>query len=109
MNEISASNLEAMIEYYERTNTETDFVNFQKELRWMKKRVAKIKKENPRFNAMADEIIEQIEKYQTMRFAGLLERYYQSKEMEITAMISGMKHFINAKERRGVRIRKNEE
>ena len=95
---IAKSDLEAMIAYCKKRKTHTDFVNFQEKLKDMRERVEKLKRENPGFGSMADTIIQEIEEYQTTRFVGLLERYYEGKIMKIMAMISRLKHFMNAKE-----------
>jgi len=97
MDEIAKSDLEAMIAYYKKRKTNADFVNFQEKLKDMRERVEKLKRENPGFGSMADTIIQEIEEYQTTRFVGLLERSYEGKIMKIMAMISRLKHFMNAK------------
>jgi len=98
MDEKARSDLKAMIAYYKERKTEMDFVNFQEELERMKERVEKLRERNPGFDSMVDAIIQEIDKYETTRYAGLLKRYYEGKEMEILSMISRLKHFMSAKE-----------
>ena len=95
MDEIAKSNFETMIEIYKERKTNMDFVNFQEMLKVMKEEVEELKKGNPRFNSMIDEIIQEIEKYQTARYVGYIKRFYESKISEITAMISRLKAFMS--------------
>jgi len=95
MDEIAKSNLKTMIEIYKERKTNMDFVNFQEMLKLMKEEVEEFKKGNPRFNSMIDGIIQEIEKYQTVSYAGYLKRFYDSKISEITAMISRLKAFMS--------------
>jgi len=95
MDEIAKSNLETMIEIYKERKTDMDFVNFQETLKTMKGEVEEFKKGNPRFNSMIDGIIQEIEKYQTARYAGYIKRFYEGKISEITAMISRLKAFMS--------------
>jgi len=95
MDEIAKLNLETMIEIYKERKTNTDFVNFQETLKTVKGEVEEFKKGNPRFNSMIDGIIQEIEKYQTGRYAGYIKRFYEGKISGITAMISRLKAFMS--------------
>jgi len=95
MDEMAKSNLETMIEMYKERKTNVDFVNVQETLKAMKGEVEEFKKGNPRFNFMIDEIIQEIEKYQTARYAGYIKRFYDDKIAEITVMISRLKAFMS--------------
>ncbi|MCK4434405.1 hypothetical protein KAU92_02855 [Candidatus Bathyarchaeota archaeon] len=95
MDEMAKSNLETMIEMYKERKTNTDFVNFQETLKAMKGEVEEFKKGNPQFKSMIDGIIQEIEKYQTARYAGYIKRFYEGKISEITAMISRLKAFMS--------------
>jgi len=44
---------------------------------------------------MIDGIIQEIEKYQTARYAGYIKRFYEGKISEITTMISRLKAFMS--------------
>ena len=91
MDEIAKSNLETMIEIYKERKINMDFVNFQEMLKLMKEEVEEFKKGNPRFNSMIDEIIQEIEKYQTTRYVGYIRRFYEGKISGIMRMISNLK------------------
>lgn len=95
MDRIAKLNLETMIKIYKDRKTNTDFVNFQETLKTMKGEVEEFKKGNPRFNSIIDGIIQEIEQYQTARYAGYIKRFYESKISEITAMISRLKTFMS--------------
>jgi hypothetical protein len=95
MGEIAKSNFETMIEIYKQRKTNTDFVNFQERLKFMKKEVEELKRENPGFSSMSDRIIQEIEKYQTARYTGYIKRFYEGKISEITGMIRRLKAFMS--------------
>ena len=95
MDEIVKSNFETMIEIYKQRKINMDFVNFQEMLNFMKEEVEELKRGNPRFNSMADRIIQEIEKYQTASYRGYIKRYYERKISEITAMIRRLKAFMS--------------
>jgi hypothetical protein len=95
MDEIAKSNFETMIEIYKQRKINMDFVNFQEMLKLMKEEVEELKRENPRFNSMADRIIQEIEKYQTASYRGYIKRFYEGKISEITAMIRRLKAFMS--------------
>ena len=79
---------------YREQKINTDFINFQEKLRSVKEEVEHLKKENIP-NYVIDQIIQEIEKYQTTRYTGYLKRYYEGKIFEITEMISRLKLFVN--------------
>ena len=95
MDEIAKSNFETVIEISKQRKTNMDFVNFQEMLKLVKEEVEELKKGNPRFNSMTDRIIQEIEKYQTVRYWGYIKRFYELKISEITAMISRLKAFMS--------------
>jgi len=94
MDEIAKSNFEMIMEIYKERKTDMDFVNFQEMLRLLKEEVEELKGGNQQLNSMIDGIIEEIEKYQTTRYAGYIKRFYDRKISEITAMIRRVKVFM---------------
>lgn len=95
MDEIDALNLEAMIEIYKKRRTNLDYITFQARLRAMKEEVEDFTKGNPRFKSMIDEIIQEIERYQTVGYVGYIRRFYERRLSEIMVMISRLKAFMS--------------
>ena len=96
MDKIAESNLKAIIEIYKERRINTDFVNFQERLKGMKKEVEGLKKGNPQYSSMIDEIVQEIEKRQTTMYVGYLNRFYLRETSKISEMISRVKMFIDA-------------
>ncbi len=96
MDEMTRVNLEAMIELYREQKSNVDFINFQELLKAMKEEVKDLKTQNPQTHFIANRIIQEIEKYQTIRYIGYIERFYEGKICDIKAMISELKALVNA-------------
>jgi len=97
MDKIAESNLKAIIEIYKERRINTDFVNFQERLKGMKKEVEGLKKGNPQYSSMIDEIVQEIEKRQTTMYVGYLNRFYLREMSKISEMISGLKNVYRCK------------
>jgi len=96
MDKIAESNFKAIIERYKERGINADFVNFQERLKGMKKEVEDLKKGNPQFSSMIDEIVQEIEKFQTTMYVRYLNIYYLLKISKISQRISRLKVFIDA-------------
>ena len=94
-NQIAKSNLETMIKIYKERRINTDFVNFQERLQDMKAEVESLKKENPQYTSMIDEIIREIEERQTTTYVGYLKNVYLSEISKISEKISRLKMFMS--------------
>ena len=97
MDKIAESNLKAIIEIYKERRINTDFVNFQEKLKGMKKEVEGLKKGNPQYSSMIDEIVQEIEKCQTTMYVGYLNRFYLRETSKISEMISRLKNVYRCK------------
>lgn len=97
MDKIAESNLKAIIEIYKERRINTDFVNFQEKLKGMKKEVEGLKKGNPQYSSMIDEIVQEIEKRQTTMYVGYLNRFYLRETSKISEMISRLKNVYRCK------------
>jgi len=94
-NQIAKSNLETMIKIYKEREINTDFVNFQERLQDMKEEVERLKKGNPRYTSMIDEIIREIEERQTTTYVGYLNTIYVRETSKISEKISRLKMFMS--------------
>jgi len=94
-NQIAKSNLETMIKIYKERRINTDFVNFQERLQDMKEEVESLKKGNPRYTSMINEIIREIEGHQTTTYVGYLNNIYLSEISKISEKISTLKMFMS--------------
>lgn len=107
MDEMTRANLKTMIELYREQKTNVDFINFQETLKGMKEEVKDLKIHNPRTNSIANRLIQEIEKYQTIRYIGYTERFYEGKICDIKAMISELKALVNAPDSHELKEAKN--
>jgi len=94
-NQIAKSNLETMIKIYKERRINTDFVNFQERLQDMKEEVERLKKGNPRYTSMINEIIREIEERQTTTYVGYLNTIYLSEISKISEKTSRLKMFMS--------------
>ena len=90
-------NFEAIMEIYKERRIDTDFVNFQERLKDMKKEVEELKKGNPQCSSVIDEIVQEIEKFQTTMYVGYLNRFYLREISKISQMISRLKNVYRCK------------
>jgi len=97
MDKIAESNFEAIIKRYKERGINTDFVNFQERLKGMKKEVEELKKGNPQYSSMIDEIVQEIEKHQTTMYVSYLNIFYLLKISKISQMICRLKMFIDTR------------
>jgi len=74
----------------------TLWTKYQERLKGMKKEVEDLKKGNPQFSSMIDEIVQEIEKFQTTMYVRYLNIYYLLKISKISQRISRLKVFIDA-------------
>ncbi len=93
---MTEGNLETMIELYREQRTNVSFIDFQETLKAMKEEVKGLKTQNPQTHFIANRIILEIEKYQTIRYIGYTERFYEGKICDIKVMISDLKALVNA-------------
>ena len=91
MDEMAKSNLKTMIKIFKERKTETNFVNFQATLEAMRKELNELKKEHPRVEARINRVIKEIEKFQTTRYKGYINRFYENKLSEIKALMSRLR------------------
>jgi len=94
-NQIAKSNLETMIKIYKERRINTDFVNFQERLQDMKEEVERLKKGNPQYTSMINEIIQEIEERQITTYVGYLNTIYLSEISKISEKISRLKMFMS--------------
>jgi len=94
MNEMAKSTLEAMIKIYKERGMNTDFINFQERLQDMKEEVERLKKGNPQYKSMIDEIIREIEERQTTTYVGYLNFIYLREISKISDKIFRLKMFM---------------
>jgi len=94
-NQIAKSNLETMIKIYKERRINTDFVNFQERLQDMEEEVENLKKGNPRYTSMINEIIREIEERQTTTYVGYLNTIYLSEISKISEKTSRLKMFMS--------------
>jgi len=95
MDEMTKSTLETMIKIYKERGMNTDFVNFQERLQDMKEEVESLKKGNPRYTSMIDEIIREIEGRQTTTYVGYLNTVYVREISKISEKTSRLKMFMS--------------